>query len=125
MPPKPKGLHVFNVLLFEPEIPPIMPVPTITATVAGSSGSRREAVSPSSRWWRISRDITAPSSGSTPIRVSHGTTRSAPSVEWSPSSPFPMSWKIAASSSRSGLDTLRTNEEAFTAACIRCRSTVN
>ena len=100
--------------------------------VVGSSGSRRAAASASSRWCRTSVATTASSAGGTPIRRSHGTSIAAPAAEWfwcfAPpiaAWPLPMSWKIAASSSRSGRDTWRTSADAFTAVCIRCRSTVN
>ncbi len=82
------------------------------STVAGSSRSRRVAVSMSSRWWRTRVARTA---------VSRGRSRSArprpgamvsPATEWSPGQPLPMSCSSAATRSRSGRWTRRVNPEA-------------
>ena len=103
-------------------------MPTASATermVAGSSRSRRVAVSTSSRWWRTS--------GGEHVDVGRGRSRSGRPRrgrwsrrprEWSPGQPLPMSCSSAATSSRSGRPTRRVSAEARTAVSTRCRSTV-
>lgn len=102
-------------------------VPTAVATeltVAGSSRSRRVAVSMSSRWWRTRVATTPTSCWSKPIRAAMSRAMTSPATLWSPGQPLPMSCRRAATRSRSGRWTRRVREEARTAASTRWRSTV-
>src|SRR6478735_7266817 len=78
-------------------------LPTAVATertVAGSSRSRRVAVSMSSRWWRTRVATTATSCLSKPMRAAMSRAMTSPATEWSPGQPLPMSWSRAAISRR-------------------------
>ncbi len=101
--------------------------PTVVATastVAGSSRSRRVAVSTSSRWWRTSRASTSASARPKPSRVATSRAITSPAAQWSPGQPLPMSCSRAAISSRSGRSTRRVRPAARTAVSTRWRSTV-
>ncbi len=103
-------------------------VPTasvITAMVAGSSGSRRIAVSTSSRWWRTSSAKVSTSCFGNPMRAATSRVITSPASEWSPGQPLPMSCRKAATSSRSGRATRRVIAAARAAVSTRCRSTVH
>jgi hypothetical protein len=101
--------------------------PMVAATrsiVAGSSMSRRVAVSGSRRWWRTRVPIVATSGAPKPIRVAMAAAIGSPATLWSPGQPFPMSCSSAATSSRSGRSTSCVSSAAAAAHSTRCRSTV-
>ena len=75
------------------------------STVAGSSRSRRVAVSGSSRWRRTMVTRVATSSGGKPIRAAMSAASTMPTSVWSPGKPLPMSWSRVPTSSRSGRST--------------------
>ena len=91
-------------------------VPTAAATaatVAGSSRSRRVAVSGSSRWWRTRVTRMSVSAGSKPSRGARSATTATPASVWSPGQPLPMSCSSAPTSSRSGRSTRRVKAAAL------------